>query len=315
MDKMPKVAILLSTYNGENYLAPQLDSILNQSYKNFVVVVRDDGSDDSTVQQLAEYQAIHPAYFHVLEQRGENLGASTSFACLIKYVLDNKDRLELEHAYMMFCDQDDVWFKEKIAVEMQLMLEREKVFDGNPVLVHSDLTVVSEAGEKIAQSFIEYQGLGIHRNRFPQLVLCNLVTGCTALLNEALAAKSLPMDEKAIMHDWWIALVASAFGEIAYLSEPLVHYRQHNRNAIGAKEYIKPRPLGDTLVKKLFGRSADPHLHEVAAQASAFSNVYGQELDGRQKLALVLVGRLKTQYALLQNVLCRVVRVALSLIA
>jgi hypothetical protein len=265
------------------------------------------------MQQLARYQARHPASFHVLDTPSENLGASASFTCLIKYVLDNKDRLELERAYMMFCDQDDIWIEKKIAVEMEQMLKREKVRGDIPILIHSDLSVVSEAGEEIAQSFIEYQGLVIHRNKFPQLVLCNLVTGCTAMLNEALAVRSLPMDEKTIMHDWWVALVASAFGEIVFLSEPLVKYRQHDSNVIGAREYVKPKPLGDSLIKKLFGRSPDPHLHEVAIQADAFSGVYSQDLLASQKQALALVGHLKTQNALLQNVLCRLVRLALSL--
>ena len=124
-----------------------------------------------------------------------------------------------------------------------------------PIIVHSDLEVVSEQNTVIAKSLISYQGLEIERNSFPNLVISNLVTGCTALINEPLAEKALPIPEKAIMHDWWLALVASAFGKLVYLDIPLVHYRQHGNNTIGAKEFTKVSVVSMSLWRRILERN------------------------------------------------------------
>ena len=143
----PKIAILLSTYNGTKYLEEQLDSILNQTYSNYVIVARDDGSYDDTIQLLNKYAKKFTDKFHLLEQDLLNLGASDSFSYLIEYVLENKQSLGLESAYMMFCDQDDIWSLGKIHKQIDEMLKVEKQQTGTkpiPVLIHSNLRVVSE---------------------------------------------------------------------------------------------------------------------------------------------------------------------------
>ncbi|MED5529744.1 MAG: glycosyltransferase family 2 protein, partial [Pseudomonadota bacterium] len=242
----PKIAILLSTYNGTKYLEEQLDSILNQTYSNYVIVARDDGSYDDTIQLLNKYAKKFTDKFHLLEQDLLNLGASDSFSYLIEYVLENKQSLGLESAYMMFCDQDDIWSLEKIDKQIDEMIKVEKHQTGTkpiPVLIHSNLRVVSEDKSLIAESFVHYQGLEIERNRFTNLVISNVVTGCTVFINEALARKAVPVSKEAIMHDWWLSLVASAFGKLVFIDAPLVSYRQHDTNAIGAKEFVKSTPV------------------------------------------------------------------------
>jgi len=304
-----KIAILLSTYNGEKFLGEQLDSLFAQTHGNFILVVRDDGSSDKTVSILERYARNYPDQVHLLPADGKNLGASDGFAYLIDYVLQNKAVLELESAYMMFCDQDDIWFAEKIERLVEAMLAAESSDDTQmPVLAHSDLEVVSERNTVIAKSFIAYQGLEIERNSFSSLSISNLVTGCTALINESLAQKALPIPPHAIMHDWWLAMVAAAFGKLVYLDLPLVHYRQHGNNTIGAKEFTKEAVVNMSLWRRLLTRKPNVHLTEVARQASEFRLQYGAQLHLRQRLGLRFCEGMGVRIGLVQRFMYRFAR-------
>lgn len=316
MNANPKIAILLSTFNGERFLVEQLDSILNQTYDNFIVVARDDGSADGTASLLQQYLAKYPDKFHLLENDNCNKGASGSFSYLIEYVLARKTQLGLEKAYMMFCDQDDVWYANKIENQVSAMLQAEqKIGPENvdaqqlvPVLIHSDLQVVSEQNALIAESFIEYQGLEIERNRFQNLVVSNLVTGCTAFINEALAEKAIPVPDKAIMHDWWLAMVATAFGELIFLDTPLVHYRQHENNTIGAKEFARLSPVNRSFWRRVFTSEANEHLIEVAVQAADFRKRFGKQLSIGQNMGLRISSTMKARVAPAQRLAYRITR-------
>ena len=309
MNTHTKIAVLLSTYNGEKFLAEQIDSLLAQSHKNFILVVRDDGSHDRTVSILESYAFNHSVQIRLLSCDGQNLGASGGFAFLIDYVIKNKESLGLTSSYMMFCDQDDTWFPEKIERLLTVMLATEA--DNNsalPIIVHSDLEVVSEQNTVIAKSLINYQGLEIERNSFPNLVISNLVTGCTALINQSLAEKALPIPKNAIMHDWWLALVAAAFGKLVYLNIPLVHYRQHGNNTIGAKEFTKVSVVSMSLWRTILARKPNEHLIEVSIQAAEFNRRYGPELSGREKLFLRLCIGMGIKLGILQRLLYRLAR-------
>ena len=307
----PKIAILLSTYNGTKYLEEQLDSILNQTYSNYVIVARDDGSYDDTIQLLNKYAKKFTDKFHLLEQDLLNLGASDSFSYLIEYVLENKQSLGLESAYMMFCDQDDIWSLEKIHKQIDEMLKVEKQQTGTkpmPVLIHSNLRVVSEEKSLIAESFVHYQGLEIERNRFTNLVISNVVTGCTVFINEALARKAVPVSKEAIMHDWWLSLVASAFGKLVFIDAPLVSYRQHDTNAIGAKEFVKSTPVDRSFWQKTLGCKSNAHLSEVARQAADFRNRFGQELTTHDNIGLQISSCMGAKVGILQRIFYRIAR-------
>ena len=309
MSTYTKIAVLLSTYNGEKFLGEQLDSLLVQSHKNFILVVRDDGSRDRTISILESYAGDHPERIHLLSRDGVNMGASAGFAFLVDYVLKNKELLGLKSTYMMFCDQDDTWFPEKIEKLLAAMLATEADNDSTlPIIVHSDLEVVSEQNTVIATSFVSYQGLEIERNSFPNLVISNLVTGCTALINEPLAEKALPIPEKAIMHDWWLALVAAAFGKLVYLDIPLVHYRQHGNNAIGAKEFTKVSVVSMSLWGRILGGKPSEHLIEVSIQAAEFNRRYGSQLSGRERLSLRLCMGMGIKIGIVQRLMYRLAR-------
>ena len=308
MNNYPKIAILLSTYNGEKFLSEQLDSLLEQTYSNLVIVLRDDNSYDDTCLVLDDYSTRYKERIHRIYGDNDNLGPSRSFSSLIEYVLREKELLGLASAYMMLCDQDDIWFPEKVEIQVQQMLVAERRIPTQPILIHSDLHVVSATNQLIAESFIKYQGLEINRNEFPNMVISNLVTGCTAFINEKLAKNAIPIPEKAIMHDWWLALVASATGEVIFLKTPLVYYRQHGLNTIGARKFTKGSISSQSLWQRLLKTEPNQHLFEVAEQAREFRKVHGSKLNLRQNFSLLVSTFMSANIGPLQRLIYRIAR-------
>ena len=239
-------------------------------------MARDDGSEDSTPGILARYAAAHTGRFFILPDEGANLGAKASFAALMQYVLEHKSELGLARAYMMFADQDDIWVADKIEIEFNSLLRLEQEEARRiPALVHSDLEVVDREGKRLAASYIAYQGLRIQRDSLVNQVQSNLVTGCTAVINEELAIKVLPIPAQAIMHDWWIAIAAVAYGRRLFIDQPLVRYRQHDANAIGAQPFVAVAPSAKSLWGKIRAYQTNPHLFAVAEQSRAVLRHHG----------------------------------------
>ena len=269
---MNKITILLSTYNGAMYLTDQLDSLMSQSYRDFYIIARDDGSTDKSYEILQAFMQHSSLHVKVLEDR-TNVGAKKSFELLMH------EALKMEAQYMMFCDQDDIWLPDKIEKTYLKMKEFEKSHPSLPLLVHGDVRVVDEKLNVIASSFWSYQHIDPTRDRLNHLLLHNVVTGCTVMVNRALAEKVQTIPQEAIMHDWWIAMVASVFGKIAYIDEPLMLYRQHGTNDTGAKNYG-----WGYFIKKFRER---PSLDRYLAQAAMFLCMYEDKLDDNSKEMLL----------------------------
>jgi len=297
---LPRIAILLPTWNGEKYLQAQVDSLLAQDYPDYLIVSRDDGSRDTSPAIIADYAARFAHRFHLVPADGRNLGASGSFAFLMDYALREKAQLGLENAYVMPSDQDDAWHADKLRKSMARMQALEAHYPGVPLLVHGDLEVVDEVLVRIAPSFVRYQGLEPGRNSFARLLVSNTVTGCTALCNEALLRRALPVPADAVMHDWWLALVAGAFGKLGYIDEPLLQYRQHGANTIGAKEYRKA-PMFKNVWQRLWDDRHDAQLRLLAAQAHAFHSKHARALSFSQRLDLRMAMGLLSRYLLVRK--------------
>lgn len=308
MSIQPKIAVLLATYNGAEFLAQQLESILQQSYSNFVIVIRDDGSTDNTAELIRSFASEYPDRVHPIAIQAVKRGARDNFSTLIAYVLNNKTLLGLDHSYMMFSDQDDIWQSTKMEQQARLMFKIEVAGTDTPVLVHSDLHVVNEKLEPVADSFLRYQGLSTKRNSFGQMLVSNLVTGCTMFINEALAEKAAPIPTEAVMHDWWLGLVATAYGKIVFLPAQLVDYRQHKNNALGAIKY-NPTKLTDAgLLSKVIFPAHTPLFVDVATQAEAFLARFHDRLTYRQRVSLRMTIGLRSKTGHLQRVLFRLLR-------
>ncbi len=184
--------------------------------------------------------------------------------------------------YFMFCDQDDIWLDDKVEKTLLLMQSEEKELSSKPLLIHTDLKVVDAHLHVMAPSFWSYEYINPSANTLNRLLLQNTVTGCTAMLNRKLAELSLPIHQSSIMHDWWIALVASAFGKISYLNESTILYRQHENNDTGAKRFSFK-----TLPRKIFtvfftNNHYLKYLNQNLKQAEAFLQTFEAELTSSQ---------------------------------
>lgn len=267
VETLPTVHILLSTYNGARYLREQLASIQRQTHANWRLWVRDDGSNDGTLEVLAEFVQSDPR-IHTFRDESRNLGAVQSFAWLLENAPADAD-------YIMFCDQDDVWLDDKIAITLASMRHVEALNGPDcPILVHSDLMVVDEELNVIGESFWAYQNIESRNDSFNRLLIQNVVTGCTAMINAPLRRLCGKIPGEAIMHDWWLALVAAAFGKIVCLDKPTILYRQHGKNEVGAKRWSLAYILRKAVLafkreelKRAIGRCVN--------QGASFANFYG----------------------------------------
>ena len=216
------IDVLLATYNGEKYIKEQIDSILNQSYKNIRLIISDDCSKDKTQEILKEYEKKdNRIELHIQEK---NLGVVKNIEFLLKQV---------KNKYYMLSDQDDVWLPEKIEKSLETLLKN------NVDLVFGDLEVVDQDLKTMYPSFGDFMLLNkkihkyINSNRLNYIYNC--VTGCTILAKKETIQKILPLPKKSkyLIHDHWIGLMTSIYGKVAYMPEKYIKYRQHGNNQVG----------------------------------------------------------------------------------
>ena len=273
-----KIAILLSTYNGSDYLESFLCSLTQQNFQDFDVIARDDGSRDGSWDILQSF--AKQSQNSTILDKSFNLGVKKSFFRLMN------EASEKSYDYIMFADQDDVWHADKVEKTYLKMQDLESRYGKNmPILVHSDLIVVDEKLNSIASSFWKYQHIDPAKDSLNRLLLHNVVTGCTMMMNQALVEKVKMIPDEAIMHDWWIAMVASSFGKIAYINEPLMFYRQHGKNDTGAKKY-NFHYIWKTLLAKLLSGQCHSKLEKYINQSKAFLELYSKELNENDRKML-----------------------------
>lgn len=223
----PSILVLLSTYNGERYLSQQLDSLMQQVNVQLQILIRDDGSKDSTKTIIQDYINKHPQQIRCFF--GENLGARESFFELIKYTIDGLNQFD----YFAFCDQDDIWEPNKLERAAELLLAHEGsslplMYCSSTQMVDSNLTPIGiwptppKKGAHLYNALVE-----------------NIAVGCTTVLNRRaiqLISVYFPSHiDQIIMHDWWAYLCVSAFGKIIFDERPAIQYRQHGQNALGGQ--------------------------------------------------------------------------------
>lgn len=222
-----KTVILLTAYNGSKHLPDLLSSLQAQSDPDFSVLIQDDGSEDGTLG-LLEKCCAEDSRFSFGSEQGKHFGAAGNFLSLIR---------QADADYVLLCDQDDIWEKEKLASLKKAMADMEKKYGADvPLLIHSDCSLISEDGSPIGDSFFRHQGWSPNAVTLAPLLVQNNVTGCTILMNAPLR-KLIAGHGRAkelFMHDWFIALTAASFGKICFVDKPLTQYRQHGENAIGA---------------------------------------------------------------------------------
>lgn len=232
MESNGTVAIILSTYNGEKYLNEQIESIINQTFKDWYLYVRDDGSTDSTKHILYKWAAKEKR-IRIKEDQLGNLGVAKSYLSLLSCVAAD---------YYMFCDQDDVWLPYKIEKSIDKIQSVELYSKNKPLLVFSDLRVVDKDLSVLGHSF--YSNRGIEKMVFKQQfsLLASMIPGCVMLFNNRAKCLCESYNENTgVLHDYYLVLmVLSNHGRIVGIKEPLILYRQHGNNVVGAGSLSGP---------------------------------------------------------------------------
>lgn len=221
---MDKVAVLMSTYNGEKYLREQIDSILAQTGVEVTLIVRDDGSSDGTANILAEYA---DKYKNVKYELCENVGVGNSFLKLIYSAPDNFD-------YYALSDQDDIWRREKLVAAIEFLKK------SNGMLYGSNQECVDKDGVSLGLRYAADEHIHLTP---PEIMTQNMIAGCTMVFTrefyDILTEEShRPSAEilKLRIHDVWIAEVAALYGRLVYDRRSYIAYRQHENNFVGAFE-------------------------------------------------------------------------------
>ncbi len=220
-----KVNILLAAYNGERFIREQVASIQAQTYQEWNLLIRDDGSQDGTREIISELAQADSRIHWIDAKSSVNLGVIKSFHRLM--TVEKAD-------YYFFSDQDDIWLPNKLELSLQYAQSYPK---GKPLLVYTDLKVVDQNLQVLRDSMIRTQSDHANTSLIQELTE-NTVTGGTMLINHDLA-QLWTLTDDLVMHDWYLALLAAALGHLVYLDEPTELYRQHDANVLGARTLTK----------------------------------------------------------------------------
>jgi len=219
------IQILLATYNGAAHLDAFFDSIEKQQFQDWSMLVRDDCSSDATREVLAQWRDRLGDRLQFLPDSGAcNLGVVRSFSRLLN---------ASTAPYVMFADQDDVWYPDKIAVSLAAMQQREALTSASsPILVHTDLALMDQDLQPIAPSYWKYQGIVPENGHaLNSMMVENIAAGCTCIFNRPLIELVGEIPAGARYHDWWVSLVAAAFGHIVSLPIQTLAWRRHSSNS------------------------------------------------------------------------------------
>lgn len=313
------ITVLMASYNGSRYIKQQMDSILAQDVEDIHILVSDDGSTDGTREMLKEYEESRRDQVLVLFRKKPSGGAADHFLKLLKlmaevdhvpeagcnpaadhdpgalyalggllseYEVTQGQAAHLRRlsgaGYFMLSDQDDVWMPQKARMLSDKIKEMEgKPGHGSrPLLVHSDLTVTDEELRPIADSFFRYQKISPERTRLPQLLVQNNVTGGAVMVSRSMLPYLKEIPGVCLMHDAWLALIASCFGEIGWVDLPLYYYRQHGGNTLGAE---KGDSLDSARARVKDGSSARENYRKMFGQADSFYRMFHSCLSREQQ--------------------------------
>ena len=218
-----KIDILMATYNGEKYLVEQLDSIINQTYRNWNLLIRDDNSTDKTLEIIQNYHKKDKR-IKILKDNKGNLGIVRNFEELLK---------SSESEFIMFSDQDDIWVENKLDMYLK-MIEKIK---NKGFMIHSDAILFDKNKSNILKdTFISKKAI----NKGLENVFFNyFVQGATILISKEIKNFILPFPKEVYLHDRYIHLISELFFERIFVNKALIYYRQHGDNQIGAKNTIR----------------------------------------------------------------------------
>ena len=275
------IDIICSALNAARFLPELLDSIERQTYTDWRLWLRDDGSTDGSVEIMRQREAVD-SRVRVLHVGGPKSGPAAAFGWLL-------ERVPPDSRYVMLADADDVWLPHKIERTLAAMQAAERESPPKtPILVHTDLIVVDERLGVIHPSFWEYTRCPPEPATLRRQIVRTLMTGPTLMLNAALRESIGSTPTAARIQDTWFGLVAVALGKVVALRESTVLYRQHGSNTVGAREArITPFNFAATVRR---GMERRDKFREGVAHSAALSRAlldgYGSRLSNADRAYL-----------------------------
>ena len=277
------IDILMATYNGTEFVSKQIESILSQTYKDFRLIISDDCSKDYTTDIIREFAKKDKRITFYRQEA--NIGVVRNFEFLLRQVTSE---------YFMFADQDDIWKENKIEKSIETLIEN------NSDMVYCDAEVIDGSGDLITSSYWEQKGFKrkIKKyNNYESLFLNNYITGCTMLVKSKFISQTnpcilpLPKGDKYMLHDYWTALIVSIQGKITPIYEPLIFYRQHENNQIGARtvseEMDNIDDIRNLFIDVKFNRFKTYKMNAARLQKNSLSNLIDDGLLYYYKLSQI----------------------------
>lgn len=220
-----EVAILLAAYNAEKYISEQIESVIEQTFTNWTLYIRNDGSQDNTAEIISDYCIKYPDKIIQIDEGGINLGCRNNFFRLLEVV---------ESDYYMFSDADDVWLQSKVEISYQKLKKLEKVNKDKAVLLHTDAVICDTHLNIIYDSFWHSTGINpVKFTSFNYICVCCTVGGAKSIFNQKVKNLVFPLTDNNLMFDYWIAINVAKHGIIGVIDIPLIRYRQHGNNLLG----------------------------------------------------------------------------------
>lgn len=265
------VDIVMATYNGERYIAKQIESIQNQSYKNWRLLISDDCSTDQTLKIVRDY-AENDHRVQIVSEGIKYGGAMANFMSAIKYS---------DATYFMFSDQDDIWNEDKIELSIRALIDLEDAWGSDsPSFVSSDLSIVDDDLNLIASSFMKYENFEINEDSLQRVLVENTAWGCTIAGNRKLRELLSLWRESdcPIMHDWLVNLICKACGHSAFIEKPTILYRQHAGQEAGAHKFSLISLLQNYQISK-----SREYWHGIRLNAKVFLDIYSDQMPMEQR--------------------------------
>jgi glycosyltransferase involved in cell wall biosynthesis len=272
-NQQPQVTVLLPVYNGSRFVSEQVQSVLDQEGVDVQLRVVDDCSTDGSLVALQVLASKDPRV--VVESNERNLGLIATLDRLLGLV---------DTAYFALCDQDDIWDRDKLRRSVDhLRVHRNS-------LVYSDVRIVDEQGDGVADSYLTSRRIRPVEGRDPlPFVYRNPAIGHTIVAERVVAVRARPMPSDLLFHEAWLVAVACSVGSVGFVSgRPLGSYRVHASNVIGpSKKGFLARAVRSITTADAIGRRQRTRAAALRAQGrldpetAAVAGLYGEALAGR----------------------------------
>lgn len=242
------ITVVMATYNGEQFIHEQIDSILAQTFQPEMIICVDDCSTDKTREILAEYANIFPTKFIIIHN-GENIGSRKSFEKGVTFV---------KTPFLAFSDQDDWWYPHKLK-----QLHTALITSNNLAFVYSNACETDANLNVLHDTYLKEGTNFLDGSSFYQVLTNNTVVGCSMLARTEFVQRSQPFPHTGFHHDWYLAIRALAANHaIKYIPESLFKYRRHANNQVNnTGSVVVEKPYSELLRDSLRELSNLPEFH------------------------------------------------------